>query len=143
MADFEYGPVELFLIGFDGERPGPDVVAAIVELAESGTVQFLDLIFVTRALDGEVTVLELDELSDDIGLVGFELLELGLAGEQDVEGFADAVAPGTSAAILVVEHVWAREFAQALYRAGGAVLVSERIPAPVINEVVAETHIND
>jgi hypothetical protein len=36
--------------------------------------------------------------------------------------------------------VWAREFAETLYRAGGQVLQTERIPAPVVNELVAATH---
>lgn len=141
MADFEYGPVELFLIGFDGERPGADVVAAILELAEAGTARLLDLIFVTKSPDGEVTALELEEVANEIGLVGLEVDELGLAGEQDIEAFAEAVAPGTSAALLVVEHTWARNFAQALYQAGGSVLMSERVPAPVINELVALTSV--
>jgi Family of unknown function (DUF6325) len=139
MADFEYGPVELFLIGFAGERPGPDVVAAILEVAESGSARLLDLVFVTKSLEGDVVALELEEIADDLGLVGLEVEQLGLAGEGDVEDFAEAVAPGTSAAVLVIEHVWARNFAQALYRAGGSVLLSERIPAPVINELVALT----
>jgi hypothetical protein len=142
MADFEYGPVELFLIGFDGERPGTDIVAAILELVEAGTARLLDLIFVTRSIEGEMTALELEEIAEELGLTGLEVDELGLTGEQDVEEFAAAVAPGTSAAILVIEHTWARTFAQALYRAGGSVLMSERIPAPVINELVAATSVN-
>jgi uncharacterized membrane protein len=140
MAEFEYGPVEIFLIGFDGERPGQQVVDGILELIESDAVRLLDLLFVTRALDGELTVVELEEIADQYGLVGLEVVELGLAGEEDVNDLGEAIEPGTSAAMLVVEHVWAREFAETLYRAGGRVLQTERIPAPVVNEVVAATH---
>jgi hypothetical protein len=138
MAEFEYGPVEIFLIGFDGERPGPDVVNAIVELVDSGVVRLLDLLFVTRSFEtGDVVVLEVDEVSDAYGLPEFELLEVGIAGEEDVSDFAGALEPGTSAALLVVEHAWARAFAEAMFNAGGAVLRTERIPAPVVNEMVA------
>jgi uncharacterized membrane protein len=139
VADFEYGPVEIFLIGFDGERPGQEVVDGIVELIESDAVRLLDLLFVSRAPDGELTVLELEEIADRYGLEGIEVVELGLAGEDDVNDLAEAIEPGTSAALLVVEHVWARKFAETLYRAGGRVLQTERIPAPVVNEVVAAT----
>ncbi|MFF1877864.1 DUF6325 family protein [Leifsonia sp. NPDC058230] len=139
MADIEYGPVELFLIGFTGERPGPEVVDEILKLVQADTVRLLDLLFVSRADDGDLTVLELDEVADRFGLTGIEVVELGLAGEEDVDDLADAVQPGTSAALLVIEHVWAREFAAALYRAGGQVLQTERIPAPVVNELVAAT----
>ena len=138
MADFEYGPVEIFLIGFDGERPGPDVVNAIVELVNSGVVRLLDLLFVTRSYEtGDVVVLEIDEVADEYGLPEFELLEVGIAGEEDVADFAEDLAPGTSAALLVVEHAWARNFAEAMFNAGGSVLRTERIPAPVVNEIAA------
>jgi uncharacterized membrane protein len=139
VADFEYGPVELFLLGFDGERPGPNVVNAILDLVQSETVKLLDLLFVTRSQDGGLRVFELEEIADEYGLAGLEVDELGLAGEEDVDDLADAIEPGTSAALLVVEHLWARNFAEALYRAGGRVLQTERIPAPVVNELVAAT----
>jgi hypothetical protein len=138
MADFEYGPVEIFLIGFDGERPGPDVVNAIVDVVASGAIRLLDLLFITKSFEsGDVTVLEIDEVADEYGLPEFELLEIGIAGEEDVADLAEDLEPGTSAALLVVEHLWAREFAQALFNAGGAVLRTERIPAPVVNEIAA------
>lgn len=137
MPEFEYGPVEVLLISFDGERPGPAVVAAILGLIESGTATLLDLTFVTRALDGTVDVLEVEELEDDLGFAGLELTEIGLTAEEDIEGLALDIEPGTSAAVLVVEHTWAREFASALFLAGGRVVRSERIPAPVVNELLA------
>jgi len=137
MPEFEYGPVEVLLIGFDGERPGPDVVTAILTLIGSGTVTLLDLTFVTRALDGSVIVLEVEELDDDLGFTGLELTEIGLTAEQDIHGLAGDLEPGTSAAVLVVEHTWAREFASALHLAGGRVVRSERIPAPVVNDLLA------
>jgi hypothetical protein len=142
MADFEYGPVELILVGFGGERPGPEVVNAIVALVDTGTVKLLDLLFVTRAPGGDLTVLELEEVADQYGLAGFQVDELGLAGEEDVEDLAEAIEPGTSAAVLVVEHLWARQFAQALYNANGQVLATERIPAPVVNALAGVAKMN-
>ena len=135
-AEFKYGPVEIFLIGFDGAHPGPDVLDAILELVQSGSVRLLDLLFVSRSRDGDLTVMELEEIEDKYGLEGLEVIELGLAGEEDVDDLAGAIPPDTSAALLVIEHLWVREFADTLYRAGGRVLLTERIPAPVINEVV-------
>ena len=43
---------------------------------------------------------------------------------------------GASALLLVVELVWARHLASRLLAAGGAVVDSVRIPAPVVNAVV-------
>ncbi|WP_431279959.1 DUF6325 family protein [Leifsonia poae] len=139
MAEFQYGPVQLYLIGFDGDRPGQGVVEEIVKLVESDIVRLLDLLFVSRSVDGDVTVLEIDEIVDEYGLAELEIAELGLAGEDDVEDLSGAIEPGTSAALLVVEHIWAREFAQALFSAGGRVLQTEQIPAPIVNAVVDAT----
>ena len=48
MTTFDYGPIEFYAIGFDGDRPGPGVLKAIDDLVVSGTVNVLDLVFVTR-----------------------------------------------------------------------------------------------
>lgn len=139
MTDFPYGPVEIYLIGFDGERPDRNVAASIIDLVEVGTVRVLDLLFVSRQWGGTMTVRELEEVTDDHGLASFEILEPGLTGEEDIRQLGVAIDPGTSAAILVVEHVWARRFAQALYEAGGRVIQTQEIPASVVNEMVAVT----
>jgi Family of unknown function (DUF6325) len=137
MDHFEYGPVELFLIGFTGDRPGPEVVDAILDLVRARTVNVLDLLFAGRSPDGELRVIELEEVADEYGFAGLVPGEPGLAGEDDIAEFAEAIAPGTSAALLIVEHAWARSFAEALNRAGGRVLRTERISAPDVNELIA------
>jgi len=136
MAEFEYGPVEFYLIGFSGDRPGPAVLDAIVDLVRADTLRLLDLLFVARSQDNEVRVLELESVADDYGLGDLQVSEPGLAGEEDINELADAIPPGTSAAVLVVEHLWARSFAETLYNAGGQVLRTQFIPAPVVNALV-------
>lgn len=137
MTDFEYGPVEVYLIGFAGERPGREVVDAVVDLVRGDAVALLDLVFVSKSLQGDVTVVEADEVADGYGLDGLDPAEPGLAGQEDIDELAEAIEPGTSAVTLVVEHRWARAFAEALHRADGLVLRTERIPAPVVNRLVA------
>ncbi|MGH3692212.1 MAG: DUF6325 family protein, partial [Microbacterium sp.] len=66
----------------------------------------------------------------------FEPIAAGLAGDEDVEELADALAPGQSAAIVVLELTFARTLAQNLAAAGGQVLRSERVPAPVVNAMM-------
>jgi hypothetical protein len=138
VPELEYGPVELFLAGYTGDGPDPQIVNAILELVEAGTVRLLDLLFISRTADGGVTIEELENVGDTYGFGGIELSATGLAGDEDVEAMADAIEPGTSAALLVIEHVWAKRMANALYQAGGSVLFSERIPAPAVNAVLAE-----
>ena len=136
MVEFRYGPVEILLISFDGDRPGAALGRALRELIEEKTITLLDLLFVARSADGELRIVEVEDLPQKAELPDLQLGELGLAGLDDVEELAAELPPGTSAAVLVVELAWARNFASVLASSGGAVLHQERIPAAVVNEVL-------
>lgn len=136
MTTFDHGPIELYAIGFDGDRPGPALLKAMDDLVATGTVNVLDLVFARRSPEGELEILE---MSDTIDVGGAPALDLaGLAGEDDIAALAEGLEPGSSAAILVVELLWAKSFAAALYDAGGAVIGRESIPAPIVNAFLAE-----
>jgi Family of unknown function (DUF6325) len=137
MAEFEHGPMEYYLIGFSGERPGPEVVGAILDLVRAGTIRVCDLVFARRSQDGGLTVLEMEDVAGEWGFTDLEPDELGLVGENDINELADTIDPGTSAAILVVEHRWARNFAQALANAGGVVLATAQVPASEVEDLLA------
>ena len=135
MTTFDYGPVEFYAIGFDGDHPGPAVLQAIDDLVKSGIVNLLDLVFVRRTEDGELSIVEFAD-SEESDMLALELS--GLAGEEDIDSLAADLPPGSSAAILVVELVWAKQFSQALFNAGGAVIGRETVPAPVVNLFLSE-----
>ncbi|WP_404429790.1 DUF6325 family protein [Microbacterium lacus] len=136
MTTFDYGPIEFYAIGFDGDKPGPEVLQAVDDLVAAGTVNVLDLIFVARSAEGELSMME---LSDTIESASAPALDLaGLASEEDIEELAAGLEPGTSAAILVVELLWAKAFAGALWQAGGTVLSRTSIPAPIVNAYLSE-----
>lgn len=136
MAHFIYGPVELYLVGFEGERPDPGVVSAMVELLESGLVRLLDFVIVSKSADGEVTVTEIEDAAEQLGFGDVEIVEIGLSGSEDIEELAADIPPGTSAALVAFELAYARNLAEKLAASGGVVLRTERIPAPVVNEIL-------
>lgn len=136
MAEFQYGPVELHLVGFEGDRPDPGVIAAIVELIEADIVRLLDFVIVSKAEDGTVTAIEIEDETDRYGFGSFELAEIGIAGEEDIEELAELIPPGASAAIVAYELVWAKRLAESFAASGGVMLRSERIPAPIVNALV-------
>ncbi|MFF1571477.1 DUF6325 family protein [Leifsonia sp. NPDC058292] len=138
MTDFEYGPAEFIVAQFEGDHPSPPVVQAILDLVGSGTVRLLDLLFVSRAQSGEVTIAEFEDVGDDYGFAGITLEASGLAGTDDVDDITELIDPGTSGAIMVIEHTWAKDLANRFFAAGGSVVHSERIPAPVVNAVLSE-----
>ena len=77
MTDLEFGPVELVLATFEGDRPKAGVLDAILDLADAGTVRLLDLVYVTRSDEGEIDWIEIDEAGIEIGEI--ELAATGIA----------------------------------------------------------------
>jgi hypothetical protein len=59
-----------------------------------------------------------------------------LVSAEDVAEFAKALDPGSSAAVLVFEHRWAKPFQSAVLDSGGFVLTDLRIPGTVVSEVL-------
>jgi hypothetical protein len=134
MADFRYGPVELFLLGLEGDRPDPGLIAELVELVDDGILRVLDFVVISKSESGDVTIVEIEDDSDEYAAL--ELVLSGITGEEDILELAELVPEGGSAAIVALELVYARRLASSLTRSGGVVLSSERIPAPVVNALV-------
>ncbi|KUG51634.1 hypothetical protein AVL62_10015 [Serinicoccus chungangensis] len=136
MSPFTYGPVELHLVGFGTGDPDPQAVGALRELVDSSLLRLLDLVVVSRSESGELTTQEPGEGPQDWGLGDLEPAETGLTGDEDIEELAASLEPGTSGLVVAFELVYARTLAQRLAAAGGSVLRTERIPAPVVNELL-------
>lgn len=136
MNDFRFGPAEFYLVGFEGDRPDPATFRALTDLINTGVVRLLDFVVLTKSDTGEVSILELDSEGDSLALGDISPIAAGIAGDEDMEALAEAIPPGQSAAIVVLELSFARELAQNLAAAGGQVLRSERVPAPVVNAMM-------
>ena len=61
----------------------------------------------------------------------------GMLSDEDIEDLSDDLAPGSSAALLLFEHVWATKFRDAVVGSGGELVASIRIPKEVVDEVLA------
>lgn len=138
MAEFEYGPVDLYLVGFEGDRPDAGSLEAIRELIEGGEIRLLDFLVISKADDGAVSITEFADVSEEYGFGTVELEAIGLVADEDATALAEGIRPGTSGALLAIELVWAKRLASRFATAGGIVLQTERIPAPVVNAALAE-----
>jgi hypothetical protein len=129
----EMGPIDYVLIEWPGRQPSGEAAPILVDLVERGIVRVLDLAFITKAEDGSVAGLEIEELGEEVAeLKVFEGASSGLLGEDDLAEAAEALEPGTSAALLVWENRWAAPFAAAVRRTGGQLVASGRIPVQAI-----------
>lgn len=129
----EMGPIDYILVEWPDRQPTGEAAPIVVDLVERGIVRVLDLAFIRKAEDGEVTGLEiadLGEVGEELKL--FEGASSGLLGDDDIAEAAKALEPGTSAALLVWENRWAAPVAVAMRRSGGQLVASGRIPIQAI-----------
>ena len=133
------GPVEYLVVEFPGNKFKGEIVPALKELTDSGTIRVIDLVFVRRDEDGSATWIELSDLPiedaapfDDLdGEFG------GLLNEEDILMMADLIQPNSSAAVMVFENVWATRLRNAIVGAGGRLVDNARIPAAVVDAAIA------
>ena len=139
----DIGPLEYVVIGMKDQQLTPALVSELDAIQESGQVFVVDLIFVTKAADGAVTMREMNELIEQApGKYGSLAGNLkGLLTAQDVEQLAGQVPPGTPAFVILFEHAWVIGLAEAVRQAGGVVfsggMVSHEVLAQVSEELAA------
>ncbi|HTX69468.1 MAG TPA: DUF6325 family protein [Solirubrobacterales bacterium] len=153
----EIGPVQMIAIGFGpGTGTGETILESLAELEGERTVRVLDILFVDKdAETGDLIAGELqgEDLGGIVGaLLGFDFDDVesrpaegnsvagqayGLAEDQ-VRAVADALDPGTSAGVVLIEHVWARDLKAAACADGGVVLAEGLLTPEAISAVALE-----
>lgn len=129
----EMGPIDYLLIEWPGRQPTGEAAPIVVDLVERGIIRVLDLAFIAKAEDGSVAGLEIADLGQEVEeLKVFEGASSGLLTDDDTAEAAEALEPGTSAALIVFENRWAAPLASALRRSGAQLAASGRIPVQAI-----------
>ena len=129
------GPVEYMIVAFPGNRLKGEIVPALAELVEAGTLRIIDLAFVMKDADGVVVTAEMGDLDSEV-FKAFDALSpetMGLLNQDDLAAAGEELEPNSSAALLVWEDVWATKLRDAILNAGGELLDLERVPHEVVN----------
>ena len=140
------GPIQFLAITFKEFQPDKGILAALRRATQSGAIRLLDLQFIGKDQAGKITTMEMSGLSPaeagEFGSVIEGLLDAGAASRGgavegtladslatveasygldlgDIQAVAERIRPGSAAGLVVIEHTWAREFAEAVGRAGG------------------------
>ena len=125
------GPVQVLVVGFDQLDYTGDVMAELERLRRAGTVRLLDVLMVTRTEDGTFQTLPAPAGAPPgmgtrvAGILGGPADEVGSAaapGGGSTWSLADAIPVGATAAVALIEHLWATPLREAIHRAGGKAL---------------------
>ena len=90
------GPVDLLVLSFPSENADPGVIAALQDVVSNGFVTVLDLVFLSRGLDGVVRQVDVTEDLDGVGLGILQIEQQSLISEDDLELARDTLDPGHS-----------------------------------------------
>jgi hypothetical protein len=158
------GPIQVIVFGFDRtDQFRGEVVAELMRLRGRGLVRLIDLFVAIKETPGDLTVAQMDDLSDDeanefgeiigtlLGIsepstpeepVGGRTLEAAMhaAGVDlaELRATVQVLAPGTAVGILMFEHTWAIPLRDAIRRAGGVPLVQGFVTQEALMLVGAE-----
>ena len=151
------GPVQMLVLGFEEPNFTGKIAAELDRLREHEFVKIVDALVVQKDDEGNVVALQISDLSQDealeMGAIAGALVGFGYGGddeaaveagaelgadamadghlipEEDAWYVADAIPNGSTAAIILLEHLWAIPLRNAIVDAGGVALADEWIHA--------------
>lgn len=133
-------PIELLVVGFPDNQFTGGILPELESLVENGVITVVDALLIVKDEDGTVDFLEVDQIDTDEGIAALRRLldeGNGLLSDEDVEEFAAALDPGSSAAALVFEHTWFKPLRDEILDSGGILLANMRVPGLVVDEVLS------
>jgi hypothetical protein len=135
------GPIDLLVVKFPGNRFSGEILPALADLVDAGTIRIVDCLVAIRDDAGDLAVVDFGDLDEDaIKALAISESELSRSlTEEDATTLASTLEPGSSIGILLYENTWAIRVADALRNASGELVMHERIPRAVIDEMIAAT----
>jgi len=141
------GPVDYLVVEFPADKANfsGEMAAELTALVDRKLVRVLDLVIMSKDLDGAVAFDEVHEV-DASNLGQLRALEKDLAlvlAEEDLEAMGKVLEPGTIAAVLVYENSWAAPFASAVRRSGGQLVADGRVHTQALLAAIEAEEEND
>ena len=110
------GPVDVYIIGFPGNKFTGRIAPAILDLVENGTIRVLDLLFVMKDADGAVTTLQAADIDEEgAAFLSIDITQPGALGPEDAEEVGDDLPANSAALLIAFENLWAAKVVDALH----------------------------
>jgi Family of unknown function (DUF6325) len=131
------GPLEYLVAGFEGNRFTGKILAELRAAQEKGIIRIIDLSVIKKDDQGNITSLELSDLSGEeaaeLGPLAGDLL--GLFAPEDIEQVAADLPNNSAAGLLLFEHTWAIGLKNAVKEAGGVAIAGGFVAPDVVAEL--------
>ena len=147
----DIGPIQMLCVAFDGNRFKGEILPELDRLKKEQIIRIIDLLVVRKDEEGRVMVMTSSDLDWEeatafgsyvgalagYGAAGPEGVERGamagaaeladghLFNENDAFRVTQSLPNNMSAALVLIEHVWAKQLRDAVERAGGTELSNE------------------
>ena len=127
------GPVDVYIIGFPGNKFTGRIAPAIMELVDNGTIKVLDLLFVMKDAEGVVTSLQAADIDEEgAAFLAIDVAQPGALGPEDAEEVGDDLPANSATLLIAFENLWAAKVVESLQAADAVLIDSIRIPADVV-----------
>jgi Family of unknown function (DUF6325) len=128
------GPIDYLVVEYPPGTMTGEGMPLLLDLVDRGLIRILDLAFLSKGEDGSLSGLEITDLDGDgvPDILEFHGASSGLLGADDLEEAGTVLAPGTTAAVLVYENVWAAPLAAAFHRSGAQLVAGGRVPVDAV-----------
>jgi hypothetical protein len=124
------------VMSFPSASSTGEILRELEYLQGQGTVRVIDLVLVSKDAAGAIVTLEVSDLKVEAavryGWITGDLLSL--LGAEEIATAVSAIPANSSAALLVVEHLWAVRLKEALLRVNGMMLRQETIASEKLAE---------
>jgi len=134
------GPLEYMVVRFEGNHFTGEIMPELQALRDKGLVRIVDLLFIQKDKDGAVSIREISDLDADeakrYGPIAGDLHDLLTL--EDIEGVAGKIPNNSSAAIALLEHMWAIRLRETIQNAHGEVLEAGFVPMAEVAVLAAE-----
>jgi hypothetical protein len=131
------GPLEYLVVGFEGNRFTGQILAELRAAREKGIIRVVDLFVIKKDDQGNLTALELSDLSGEeateLGPLAGDLM--GLFAPEDIEQVAANLPNNSTAGLLLFEHTWAIGLKEAIKNAGGVAVAGGFVAPDVLQEL--------
>jgi len=134
----DLGPMSYLAFEFEGNKMKGEALKDLMALAEKKIIRVLDLVAVMKDAKGTVTTREIVEMDpDEVILINPLKSQIkGLFTTGDLEAIGGAIRPNTTAALLLVEHLWAAKFFADVKAANGRLVENQFIPGILVQEAL-------